>query len=197
MSESAPAGGHLGSMAERFTPELRRQLSRTSDTALDDKSKLLALARSVLVACDDVDEEVKSAVDYLHCQVEHRQNQDRVLEAIQYRGRVDGEFAEVRHLLREASHGLMSSIRYGKRPPELDELLLRITNVTEMMHHAPIGPPISLANVDSLTSPWCKTCPEACRSAHRKVQVFLRRLRASCSELVKPADESDSGSKSS
>ena len=170
-------------LANSLTPDLVKELKEAKGYNVEQKDSLLRLAKKLLAECDDIDEDICIAVDYLQCQVEHSANQSKIMDVLRHRDRFEGELGEVRYLFRDLRDNLMESIRYGKRTPEVDQVLMRLTTLIAMANQMPTAQPVvNLAGVESLLSPRCNTCTEACRSSFRKVQVFMRKVIQACEQ---------------
>jgi hypothetical protein len=169
----------LKELAQSFSPELAREFLALENSTMENKSDVLRLAKKLLVECDDIDEEICISIDYLQCQVDHLNNQQKVLSTLQTRQKFDEEFGDLRYLIREIRDSLMESIRYGKRTREIDEILLRLGELISLANQSRmLQPTINFTGIENTLSPRCSNCSAPCLSAFRKVQVFLLKLNA-------------------
>lgn len=201
MATDVPQATMFQTVAMSLSPDLIKELKDAKSYSIEQKESLLGLAKKLLAECDDVDEDICVAVDYLQCQVEHNANQANIMNVIRHRDRFEGEFGEVRYLFRDLRDKLMESIRYGKRTEEVDQLLMKLSTLIAMVNQMSIPQPVvNFANVEGLLSPRCNTCTEACRSSFRKVQVFIRKVIQACEQnnsKPKPKRKNEASSKDS
>jgi hypothetical protein len=182
----------LKELAKSFSPELVKEFLAIEGSRMEDKSSVLRLAKKLLVECDEIDEEICTSIDYLQCQVDHLDNQQKVLSTLQTRQRFDEEFGDFRYLIREIRESLMESIRYGKRTREIDEILLRLGELINLANQSRMLQPVmNFTGIENALSPRCANCSAPCLSAFRKVQVFLLKLNAA----IQATYEADSNSK--
>jgi len=159
---------------------------------MEDKASVLKLAKKLLVECDYIDEEICTAIDYLQCQVDHLKNQQEVLSALQHQERFTGEFGDLRYMVHKIRDSLMEDIRYGKRPREIDEVLLRLEElITIASQFRALQPSVNFTGIENALSPRCSNCSAPCLSAFRKVQFFLLKLI----KVIQATHEADSSSK--
>ena len=177
-------------ISRSFANELRKVSD--DDYKMEDREYILKLSKKLLVEID-LDEEIGIAIDYLQCQVDHEKNRQQLLRLLEYRHEFNGEFGELRYMIRELRESLMENLRYGKRTKEVDEILMRLTSLLTLANQAPsIQPSFHFAGAEAALSPRCSTCTESCRSAFRRVQVFLRKvIRELVSENAKDKDENN------
>jgi len=177
-------------ISHSFANELRE--ASDNDSQMENREYILKLSKKLLVEID-LDEEIGMAIDYLQCQVDHENNRRQLLHLLEYRHEFNGGFRELRYMIRELRESLMENIRYGKRTQELDEILMKLTSLLTLANQAPsIQPSFNFAGAEAALSPRCSTCTEPCRSAFRRVQVFLRKvIRELVSENAKDKDESN------
>lgn len=77
----------------------------------------------------------------------------------------------------------MENIRYGKRPKEIDEILLRLGElITTGNQFRALQPQVNFTGIENALSPRCSNCSAPCLSAFRKVQIFLLKLSKKISE---------------
>lgn len=165
------------SVVKHLSAEVRKELTDASSYLLADKKEVLDLANRVLAELDDFDDELGEAVDFLQCQVEHKNAQDKVLEAIDYSRRFQGEFGDLRYELRRLIEPLMENLRFGKRTEELDRILHSLASLSTLANHSPtVQPIVNFSGIEGALSPRCHTCEASCRSAFRIISGFLRKL---------------------
>jgi hypothetical protein len=166
-----------GDIVKLLSAEVRKKLTDASSYLLSDKKQVLDLANRVLAELDDIDAELGNAVDFLQCQVEHKNAQDKVLEAIDYSHRFQGEFGDLRHELRRLIEPLMENLRYGKRTEELDRILHSLASLSTLANQSPtVQPIVNFSGIEGALSPRCHTCEASCRSAFRIISGFLRKI---------------------
>lgn len=183
MTADTTQGSKYETLAKSLSPDLVKELKGAKGYNVEQKDSLLQMAKKLLAECDEIDEDVCVAVDYLQCQVEHSANQAKIMGVLRHRDRFEGELGDVRYLFRELRETLMESIRYGKRTEQVDQILMRLSALMGMVNQMPaVQPVVNFAGVESLLSPRCASCTEACRSSFRKVQVFMRKMIQACEQ---------------
>lgn len=182
----------LKELTKSFSPDLIREFLAIESSKFEDKGSVLRLAKKLLIECDDIDEDICVSIDYLQCQVDHINNQQKVLHTLQTRQRFDEEFGDLRYLVREIRDSLMQSIRYGKRTREIDEILIRLGELINLANQSRMLQPVmNFTGIENMLSPRCTNCSAPCLSAFRKVQVFLLKLHVA----IQSTYEAESGSK--
>lgn len=172
---------NFNELVRSLSPKLVKELMELDKYSIENKESVAKMARRLLAECDDLEEDLCVSVDYLQCQIEHENNQTKALNFLTHQQRFESETYELRHEFSRLREKLMEDLRYGKRTEELDKVLTHLSTLTMLANQMPTAQPIvNFAGIEQVLSPRCMTCTDTCRSAFRKVQVFLRKLIKAC-----------------
>ena len=165
-------------IANGLSTELREELVGHSDAWFqNNKRNTLNLISRLIAEADDIPEDLGAAVDYLQCQIEHKEAQDAALRSLDYSTRFQGEFGDLRYEIRRLIEPLMENLRHGKRSEEIDRILSGLTALSTLANQAPtVQPVVNFAGIEGALSPRCHTCEAPCRSAVRLIHTFLRKV---------------------
>lgn len=181
MTSSTNQRTNFNDLAISLPKGLIDEIIKLNNYDIENKNSVAKMARKIMVECDDLDEDLCLAVDYLQCQIEHASNQHEILSFLQHQQRFNGEIGDLRHEFRDLRERLLSDLRYGKRTEEIDKVLTHLSTITMLANQMPaIQPIINFAGIEKALSPRCTNCTDTCRSAFRRVQVFLRKLIKAC-----------------
>lgn len=179
-------------IAKQLSDRLRKKLAESSDYKINEKEDVLEFANDILSECDEISSEVGLAMDYLQCQVDHKKAQDKALKVLDYGRKFNDGFGDLRYEIRRMIEPLMESLRYGKRSEEVDQVLIRLTSLTNLASQSPaIQPNVNFAGIEGALSTRCQTCEAPCRSAFRIVKVFVRKVINCVRETYEPEPKTE------